>query len=205
MPTVSDTLHLRAQSRPLMNVEPGVPKERVQEAASAVELIPPEDKALLESQGLTVDLRNIARAGKGDILGTTTVVSGPPHGRWRPTAITVAGDPGKGMPVGFTLLHEVGHAVSVLRHQDRSEDAADEYAYEKIFAADDAREAAGLPPLDLFGEGATEEAAPAQPKPAQPQSAQPKPAPAAKPPPSQSSWTAGAAIAALLGLALLVL
>jgi hypothetical protein len=97
-------------------------------AAAAIARLPAADRALLARHGLRVQLVG-ARSLEDGMLGATTVVRGD-DGRLRPTAIRVAARiHGRGVEsLAEVVQHEIGHAVSVLREQDRSEDAATAYA-----------------------------------------------------------------------------
>ncbi|MCW2923015.1 MAG: hypothetical protein JWM98_419 [Thermoleophilia bacterium] len=97
-------------------------------ARAAVAKLPAADRALLAKHGLHVEL--VGRASLGDgMLGATNVVK-VDDGPWTPTSIRVASHiHGRGpSSLAEVVQHELGHAVSVLRHQDRSEDAAEAYA-----------------------------------------------------------------------------
>ena len=95
---------------------------------SALAKLPASDRALLARNHLRVEL--VPRASLEDgMLGATEVVRGSDE-RLRPTRIRVASHvTGTGADsLAEIAQHEVGHAISVLRHQDRSEDAAEQYA-----------------------------------------------------------------------------
>lgn len=97
-------------------------------ARAAVAKLPAADRALLARLGLRVQL--VPTRGLEDgMLGATSIVRGR-DGRWSPTAIRVASRiDGRGAEsLGEVVQHEVGHALAVLRRQDRSEDAAHAYA-----------------------------------------------------------------------------
>lgn len=97
-------------------------------ARAAVAKLPAADRALLARHGLRVQLVP-TRALEDGMLGATSIVRGR-DGRWSPTAIRVASRlDGRGAEsLAEVVQHEVGHALAVLRRQDRSEDAAHAYA-----------------------------------------------------------------------------
>lgn len=97
-------------------------------AQAAVAALPAADRALLAKHGIRVALVPGASLGAG-MLGATKVVRAA-NGRLVPTHIRVAASgAGRGVEsLREVIQHEVGHAVSVLRAQDRSEDAAAAYA-----------------------------------------------------------------------------
>lgn len=125
----------------LLDLEPGLsPGERLQ-ATSALEFIPPEDRELLARNGVRIrvlDAESVPRdpaapaPGSDPLIGATTVYTDPRGGSPVPTAITVAARPIDGTSLLEVLLHETGHAVSVLRTGDRTEEAAERYAGERI-------------------------------------------------------------------------
>lgn len=97
-------------------------------ARAAVAKLPAADRALLARLGLTVELVP-RRALEDGMLGATSIVR-EAGGRWTPTRIRVASRiEGRGQSsLGEVVQHELGHALSVVRSQDRSEDAAERYA-----------------------------------------------------------------------------
>lgn len=97
-------------------------------ARAAIAKLPAADRALLARHRLRVEL--VPSKGLEDgMLGATSIVRGA-GGRWVPTQIRVASRiRGEGADsLAEVVQHEVGHALSVLRRQDRSEDAASAYA-----------------------------------------------------------------------------
>src|SRR5690606_32285636 len=95
-------------------------------ARAAVAALPRADRALLARHGLTVELVPAAGLDQG-MLGATSIVRRG-DGRWTPTRIRVAthiSDKGE-HALAHVVRHEIGHALAVLRRQDRSEDAAHE-------------------------------------------------------------------------------
>jgi hypothetical protein len=97
-------------------------------AAAAIAALPKSDRALLAQHGLHVELVPHASLGPG-LLGATTVVR-TTAGALVPTKIRVASRVhGAGVEsLREVVQHEIGHAISVLRAQDGSEDAAEAYA-----------------------------------------------------------------------------
>ena len=95
---------------------------------AAIARLPAADRVLLAKHGLQVHLVGTKSLEDG-MLGATTVVRDD-DGRLRPTAIRVASRVhGTGVEsLAEVVQHEVGHAISVLRAQDRTEDAAARYA-----------------------------------------------------------------------------
>lgn len=97
-------------------------------ARAAVAKLPAADRALLATHRLTVEL--VPRSSLEDgMLGATEVRRGPGDG-WQPTRIRVASRiEGDGVEsLAEVVQHEIGHALAVIRAQDRSEDAAGRYA-----------------------------------------------------------------------------
>ncbi len=105
-----------------------VKAREISEAKAAVARLPKADRALLARHGLQVRLVPTKSLEDG-MLGATSIVRGR-DGRWVPTEIRIASHvSGRGVEsLGEIVQHEVGHAISVLRDQDRSEDAAHAYA-----------------------------------------------------------------------------
>lgn len=100
----------------------------LREARAAIAKLPAADRALLARHGLRVQL--VAGSALEDgMLGATRIVRHG-EGRWVPTQIRVASRiDGRGQDsLAEVVQHEVGHALSVLRAQDKSEDAAKAYA-----------------------------------------------------------------------------
>jgi hypothetical protein len=100
----------------------------MQAALSALRQLPEEDLALIARKGIRISLLPVSSLEDG-LLGATTIQQ-VSDSSWRPTEIRIAaaaGLPG-GQAVGEIVQHEVGHAVAVLRKQDRSEEAAISYA-----------------------------------------------------------------------------
>lgn len=99
------------------------------QAAAAVRALPASDVAVLAAAGIRIHLFPVAGLEDG-LLGATTVVQKGDGTPWQPTMIRVAARAklGGDQSLGEIVQHEVGHAVSVLRSQDRSEDAANAYA-----------------------------------------------------------------------------
>lgn len=97
-------------------------------ARAAIAMLPAADRALLARHGLRVELVP-TKALEDGMLGATSIERDS-EGRWAPTSIRVASRiTGKGAEsLGEVIQHEIGHALAVLREQDRSEDAAHDYA-----------------------------------------------------------------------------
>ncbi len=112
----------------IVTARPKVSSAQLREANRAVATLPKADRALLARHGLTVTLVPTKRLEDG-MLGATSIVRGR-DGRWTPTEIRVASRiSGRGSEsLAEVVQHEVGHALAVLRDQDRSEDAAHAYA-----------------------------------------------------------------------------
>jgi hypothetical protein len=105
-----------------------VDEARMRIARAAVAKLPTADRMLLARHGLRVQLVP-TRALEDGMLGATTVVRRD-SGRLVPTEIRVASRiEGRGAEsLHEVVQHEVGHALAVLRRQDRSEAAAEAYA-----------------------------------------------------------------------------
>lgn len=101
---------------------------QLRDAQRAVAQLPAADRALLAKHGLRVQLV-AARSLEDGMLGATSIVR-TADGSWTPTSIRVASRiTGRGAEsLAEVVQHEVGHALAVLREQDRSEDAAHAYA-----------------------------------------------------------------------------
>ncbi len=105
-----------------------VTAKELRTARAAVAKLPKADRALLVRHGLQVRLVPNASLEDG-MLGATSIERAR-DGRWKPTEIRVASRiAGKGAEsLAEVVQHEIGHALAVLRGQDRSEDAAHAYA-----------------------------------------------------------------------------
>ena len=97
-------------------------------ARAAVAQLPKADRALLARHGLQVRL--VPKASLEDGMLGATSIERARDGRWAPTEIRIASRiAGKGAEsLAEVVQHEIGHALAVLRDQDRSEDAAHAYA-----------------------------------------------------------------------------
>lgn len=106
-----------------------VSRSELAQAQAAVQALPAADVALLAARGIRIHLYPVAGLEDG-LLGATTVVQDEAGAPWRPTKIRVAARAGLDgeQALGEIVQHEVGHAVAVIRAQDRSEDAAEAYA-----------------------------------------------------------------------------
>lgn len=97
-------------------------------AVAALRRLPAADLALIASRGIAVHL--VPTSGLEDgLLGATTILQAK-DGSWYPTEIRIAAHAGLSgeESLGEIVQHEFGHAVAVLRQQDRSEEAAIAYA-----------------------------------------------------------------------------
>jgi hypothetical protein len=106
-------------------------KVRASELATvqaAIAKLPAADRQLLARHHLHVELVPHQSLGDG-MLGATNIVRDR-AGLLVPTSIRVASRAhGRGPDaLAEVAQHEIGHAVAVLRSQDRSEDAAAQYA-----------------------------------------------------------------------------
>ena len=106
----------------------GVTKAERATAAAAIAKLPAADRLLLAKHGLHLEL--IATTSLEDAMWGATSVERGDDGRLTPTRIRVASHiHGVGAnSLAEVVQHELGHAVSVLREQDRSEEAAAAYA-----------------------------------------------------------------------------
>ena len=105
-----------------------VRSSELQVARAAVAALPRADRMLLARHGLSVELVP-SRGLEDGLLGATSIVRRD-DGRMAPTRIRVASRiAGVGAEsLAQVVKHEIGHALAVLRDQDRSEDAAHRYA-----------------------------------------------------------------------------
>jgi hypothetical protein len=121
-------------ARALLVAAPSTGKSKVRAAEraaveGALAKLPAADRALLAKHRLKVELVPKAALEDG-MLGATTVHR-ERDGTWVPTRIRVASrlSDRSGMnSLAEVAQHEVGHALAVLRRQDRTEDAAEAYA-----------------------------------------------------------------------------
>jgi hypothetical protein len=115
-------------SAPQRGSQASVTSSQLRDAQRAVAQLPAADRALLAKHGLRVQLV-AARSLEDGMLGATSIVR-TADGRWTPTSIRVASRiTGRGAEsLAEVVQHEGGHALAVLREQDRSEDAAHAYA-----------------------------------------------------------------------------
>lgn len=132
MSSIPSTLRARSSATALVVAgRSGARQVRAAElsaARAAVAALPAADRRLLARSGLRVELVPASSLEQG-MLGATGIARDA-DGRWGVTAIRVASRlQGRGAEsLGEVVQHEVGHAVSVLRSQDRSESAAHRYA-----------------------------------------------------------------------------
>jgi hypothetical protein len=109
-----------------------VTTRELQEALQGVAQLPLADQQLVARAGVAIELVPVAALENG-ILGATAVDE-LSNGSLQPQLIRVVvrsplSNRGTGRErIGEIVQHEVGHVVSVLRTQDRSEQAAEAYA-----------------------------------------------------------------------------
>ena len=100
---------MQVRREQLVPSRPRVSGSQLRTAQKAVASLPKADRALLAKLGLRVTLVPTKSLEDG-MLGATSIQ-------------------GKGVEsLAEVVQHEIGHALSVLRDQDRSEDAAHAYA-----------------------------------------------------------------------------
>ncbi len=114
---------------PVIRNGKSVTERELKAAMAAIRKLPPEDIALIARNNITVYLEPTSGL-EGGLLGATEIVQDNASSPWRPTKIRIAAQAGLTGPqaIGEIVQHEIGHAVAVLRTQDRSEDAAIAYA-----------------------------------------------------------------------------
>jgi hypothetical protein len=95
----------------------------------AIQQLPAADQNLIAQSGITLMLVPVAGL-EGGLLGATTIVQDVEGSPWRPTVVRVAVSAHRrgSETTGEIVQHELGHVVSVLTNQDRSEEAAEKYA-----------------------------------------------------------------------------
>ena len=121
----------RSSAASLVAPQKGGRKVRAKDLAAAraaIAKLPTADRVLLARYGLRVELVGTSALEQG-MLGATSIVRDSSD-RWVPIQIRVATrSQGTGRDsLAEVVQHEIGHAISVLRGQDRSEDAAEAYA-----------------------------------------------------------------------------
>lgn len=135
-----------ASAPELIDVQTGVDPGEARAAFDALGFLPPGDRALLARSGVRIELLDtetipedprapVQGGGGGAIIGATQIDIDPASGRARPSIIRIAARPVDGTALRDVILHETGHAVSVLRSDDRSEDAAELYAFARMAEA----------------------------------------------------------------------
>lgn len=107
------------------------------QAIHAIRLLPVQHQLLLARAGIAIELVPATQLeqvpGTTDaVLGATAITHSDSTG-WTPTRIRVATRSALSSHGGINGIeevtqHEIGHAISVLTTQDRSEDAARRYA-----------------------------------------------------------------------------
>jgi hypothetical protein len=107
----------------------------LQQALRGIQMLPLADQQLVASLGIPIQLLPVAHLeqveGTVDPVVGATLVTGDP-GRGKPVSIRIAAHmaqlPNSTAQVQEAVQHEIGHTVSVVRRQDRSEAAAIAYA-----------------------------------------------------------------------------
>lgn len=103
-------------------------------AVAGVSSLPVADQQLVAASGVRVRLLPSAALEQGadgrNLLGGTTIERDASGERWAPTGVRIAVRAGRAgrESTPEIVQHELGHVVSVLRGQDRSEQAAEAYA-----------------------------------------------------------------------------
>jgi hypothetical protein len=105
---------------------------QLQQAMLGVAQLPAADQALMARSGVVIELLPVVSLNGGRQVGATNVES--INGRWVPTSMKVTVGANAAVPrtgidtISETVQHEIGHVLSVMTRQDRSEDAAIRYA-----------------------------------------------------------------------------
>lgn len=107
------------------------------QAIRGIQQLPVQHQLLLARAGIAVELLPVTQLEQVEgtsqpVLGATAV-SQDSSGRWVPSRIRIATDSPISAKGGVNAIsevtqHEIGHAISVMSTQDRSEDAAIRYA-----------------------------------------------------------------------------
>jgi len=106
-----------------------VPAAVEAQVREALQRVPEADRRILVDRGIDIELVPDEVLPDGNIGATTIVSDAGDGGPWRPTAVRIAAlGTAPGEQPADIALHEIGHVVSVVRHQDRSEAAAEDYA-----------------------------------------------------------------------------
>jgi hypothetical protein len=106
---------------------------QLQQALQGIALLPLADQQLMARTGITIQLLPLVTLNGQKQLGATNVEQ-MPNGVWVPTTMRIAMLGNAQIPrtgvdaIGETVQHEIGHVVSVVTRQDRSEQAAITYA-----------------------------------------------------------------------------
>lgn len=106
-----------------------VTRGELMDAIRGASLLPQADVAAVAQAGVKINLLPTNTLEDG-LLGATTILRSNDSAPWRPTLVRVAvrarlrGD--EATPE--IVQHELGHVLSVLRKQDTSEEAAEQYA-----------------------------------------------------------------------------
>lgn len=105
---------------------------QLQQAMLGVQQLPAADQALMARSGVVIELLPIVSLNGGRQVGATNVED--IDGRWVPTSMRVTVGSSAAIPrtgidtIAETVQHEIGHVLSVMTRQDRSEAAAIRYA-----------------------------------------------------------------------------
>jgi hypothetical protein len=105
-----------------------VTMQEVRDVMAALAKLPAADVQLLVQNNIPIELIPVATLGQR-MLGATQIDQ-LPSGMWHPSLVRIAvrARMSGAYTNGEIAQHEVGHVVSVIRRQDRSEDAAISYA-----------------------------------------------------------------------------
>jgi hypothetical protein len=106
-----------------------VTRAELAQAVAAMRRLPAADIALLAERGIRIRLLPTRGLEQG-LLGATTILRDDDYSEWYPSDIRIAAKAGlRGVEsLGEIVQHEIGHAVSVIRYQNRTERAAIAYA-----------------------------------------------------------------------------
>jgi hypothetical protein len=114
-----------------------VSQSELAQAIRGVQLLPLQHQLIIARAGIPIELLPIEHLEQVEgttqpVLGATAVVHDS-SGAWIPTRIRAAvrsplAAQNPINSIGEVVQHEIGHAIAVLGHQDRSEEAAIRYA-----------------------------------------------------------------------------
>ena len=105
-----------------------VSSQELTEVVRSIYSLPAADVNQIANSGVPVHLLPVARL-EDDLLGATKILK-QQNGAWRPSYVRIAVR-ANGSGVDSTpeiVQHELGHVLAVLRNQDRTEVAAEQYA-----------------------------------------------------------------------------